>query len=131
MAGASCLVPPCLARARRRHLQPLLSPPPRPALPPGSHLRIKGVAAYQYTLHPAAASACNASAFEAWKGETGFDEGAYQGAGAVQVGQGEVFSWLGRVTGCSQACPPELSRRRRRRPIPPASPHPAAHSRHG
>ncbi len=42
-------------------------------------MRVKKVAAYQYTMTVASSQACNQTLYAAWKNETGFDESVYQG----------------------------------------------------
>ena len=46
----------------------------------GNFVRVKKVAAYQYTMTVASSQACNQTLYAAWKNETGFDESVYQGA---------------------------------------------------
>lgn len=46
-------------------------------------MQVKGVNAYQYTLASPSALECNATLWESWKNETGFDMAAYQGAWAA------------------------------------------------
>lgn len=53
--------------------------PPHPKPHAGNNIEVKGVSAYQYSLAPGSVGACNATLFDAWKAEVGFDEAAYQG----------------------------------------------------
>ena len=82
-------------RPRSTASHSLCPPSQSPTNPPaGNHIEVKGVAAYQYTLAPASAAACNATAFEAWKAGAGFDEAAYQG----ECGGAGVGAWVARRT---------------------------------
>lgn len=49
------------------------------SFPAGNYVRVKKVAAYQYTMTAASSQACNETLFAAWKNDTGFDESVYQG----------------------------------------------------
>ena len=91
----------------RCSLAPHCSPSPRltrcraPRPPAGNFIRVKKVAAYQFTMAAASGLGCNETLFAAWKNETGFDEGAYQGESCCHccVGQGVAAS--GSHAGCS------------------------------
>lgn len=91
----------CALHAPRRTTSAGICPAPRPGQHPAAHIRshgsalrramphapdgagnyvrVKKVAAYQFTLAPESAVACNASLAAAWRAATGFDEAAYQG----------------------------------------------------
>lgn len=72
----------CCAHCRTpQHPLVTLCCPAPPPPPEGNFIRVKKVAAYQFTMAAASGLGCNETLFAAWKNETGLDEGAYQGEG--------------------------------------------------